>query len=349
MDPAEPQPDALYRRIRAIGERARGKRGPADARYALRLKVSAQIAEVVGKALLLFVHGPYGWLGGFAALTYYFSVESHLNHSVMHGAFVGLPGAEKLDPTGYETFAVPFRSKTWGRVHAIHHQHPSLSDEDPDAGHPNTRVHRDQPVLRFQRLRLVLGFLFVFECWALDYDRFLKRTGRLSQGDRGELRKFLLFVGYHYVALTVVAALVGAAWPLVLLAAVLANVLRNIMFVVLQTACSVGHRVSTVHDRASCKKSRDEWVRFQVETSKNFRLRRWWQPFCGGLDRHIEHHLFPELPTTRLTEVRLEVQRVCHEHQVGYQEFPSVWASMDDSMSYLWRRATPELEHQLEP
>jgi len=40
---------------------------------------------------------------------------------------------------------------------------------------------------------------------------------------------------------------------------------------------------------------------------------------CGGLDRQIEHHLFPKLAPARLREVAPAVRRACEEHGVAYR------------------------------
>jgi linoleoyl-CoA desaturase len=39
---------------------------------------------------------------------------------------------------------------------------------------------------------------------------------------------------------------------------------------------------------------------------------------CGGLDRQIEHHLFPRLPPNRLREIAPRVRAVCEAHGVRY-------------------------------
>jgi fatty acid desaturase len=38
-----------------------------------------------------------------------------------------------------------------------------------------------------------------------------------------------------------------------------------------------------------------------------------------GLDRQIEHHLFPTLPPARLREIAPEVRAICERHGVAYK------------------------------
>ncbi|HEY8073476.1 MAG TPA: fatty acid desaturase, partial [Labilithrix sp.] len=46
---------------------------------------------------------------------------------------------------------------------------------------------------------------------------------------------------------------------------------------------------------------------------------------CGGLDRQIEHHLFPKLAPERLREVAPAVRAACDAHGVRYRT--GSWAS----------------------
>ena len=52
-----------------------------------------------------------------------------------------------------------------------------------------------------------------------------------------------------------------------------------------------------------------------------------WRVLCGGLDRHIEHHLYPNLPPNRLHALSPEIRALCRAESVGYSEYSSFWAS----------------------
>ncbi len=57
----------------------------------------------------------------------------------------------------------------------------------------------------------------------------------------------------------------------------------------------------------------------QVESANNFEVSRPVSILCGGLDRQIEHHLFPTLPPPRLREIAPEVRAVCERWGVEYK------------------------------
>jgi fatty acid desaturase len=42
--------------------------------------------------------------------------------------------------------------------------------------------------------------------------------------------------------------------------------------------------------------------------------------FFGGLNNHIEHHLYPNIPSMRLSKARKIVRSYCHEHGLIYRE-----------------------------
>ena len=168
--------------IQDLGRRARAEVGAPDLALLKRLKLSAGFAQVCGRAILCLASGPWSWLLGMLSLGYYFAVEAQLNHSIMHGAYAGIPGAGRFTPSRYESLALPFQSRTWGDAHRLHHAEPSLLDLDPDTVHPLFRIHSSQEWRPWHRFNTFLGALLTFEIWAFDYDRFLKRTGNRPGG-----------------------------------------------------------------------------------------------------------------------------------------------------------------------
>jgi linoleoyl-CoA desaturase len=302
------------------------------------MKWSCRIAELVGRLMLHFVAGPWGWLAGTFCVAYQLSAEAQLNHTIMHGAYVGVPGASRFVPSRYETIAIPFRSKTWRDAHRIHHLHPSILELDPDTVHPLFRMHATQGRRWWHRFNAFIGAFFTFEHWAFDYDAFLKRTGHRARGDRGELVKLGAYVAYQLVLFPLLA---GPRWLPVLAAGLVAIIVRNLVFTALQTGSSVGHEVSTRHALGAC----DDRLKFQIETSKNFVLRGVLLTICGGLDRHIEHHLWPHLPPLRLHALSREVKAACEEQGIRYVEYPSLRASLRDSISYLHQNSLSPEEH----
>jgi NADPH-dependent stearoyl-CoA 9-desaturase len=326
--------DIFIAKIKDLGRKAHSDLGAKDLRLFKRLKLSSITTQILGRLILNFISGPWAWITGMGMVAYSLSVEAQMNHSVMHGAFEKIDGADRFVPEKYETLAIPFQSKTWGDAHRIHHSNPSLMDLDPDTIHPLIRVHKDTPWRPWHIFNTFLGAIFVFECWAFDYDGFLKNSGNREKSDRGEIRKFLLYISYQYILFPVLA---GHRWAPVLAANIGAAIIRNLVFIALQTGSSVGSKVSTLHHRNYGKKTPMEWYRFQIESSKNYILGKYWKNIFGGLDRHIEHHLFPNLPPNRLHAISPELRELCKQNSINYEEHSSLMTSFGDSLSYLWK------------
>jgi linoleoyl-CoA desaturase len=341
MSGAELKSEGLAAELGALGREARSELGVVEVRRFDRLRKLSRLAEALGRTLLITPSGPLGFCSGVFALTFHLGLEAQLNHSVMHGAYAGLPGASHLDPKRYETLALPMRSETWRIAHKLHHAEPSVLGRDPDTVHPLFRVHDSQRWRPWHLLNPVLGGLFVFECWAFDYDALLKQRGLRRRGDRSELSKLLRFWLYQFALFAMVAFAAGFDWHRTLWGTLFAVVARNYVFVALQTGSSVGDGISTWHANVSRRPQGDAWYRFQIETSKNYPLPAWATLICGGLDRHIEHHLWPNLPPERLRAISPRVKSLCERHGVRYVEHRSALASYADSFRYLLRLARP--------
>jgi fatty acid desaturase len=76
----------------------------------------------------------------------------------------------------------------------------------------------------------------------------------------------------------------------------------------------------------------------QVVTTRNLPDSRMLAHLCMGLNTHIEHHLFGNLPATRLAEARKITRRHCLSHGVPYLEF-SVRQAFSELQRYNRRMA----------
>ena len=70
-------------------------------------------------------------------------------------------------------------------------------------------------------------------------------------------------------------------------------------------------------------------------TTRNLGGSRCADIFFGGMNNHIEHHLFPSIPSARLRQARPIVQAFCHRHGITYRKTK-------------WRHALREVFHYLD-
>lgn len=63
------------------------------------------------------------------------------------------------------------------------------------------------------------------------------------------------------------------------------------------------------------------WVEKQIEMSGNISVHPRWDWYWGGLNLHIEHHLFPRMPREHYRKVAGRVRReLCEKHRISYKE-----------------------------
>lgn len=63
-----------------------------------------------------------------------------------------------------------------------------------------------------------------------------------------------------------------------------------------------------------------DWYRLQVYCNINIQNPIWLDWFHGGLNFHIEHHLYPRMPRNRFRETSARVREVCQEVGIVYDE-----------------------------
>ncbi|MDA1337648.1 MAG: fatty acid desaturase, partial [bacterium] len=71
-----------------------------------------------------------------------------------------------------------------------------------------------------------------------------------------------------------------------------------------------------------------EFILRQVLTSRNIQVPKFLRILFGGLDRQIEHHLFPWASEIELGSIQKEVKKFCRENNISYTEtgfFGSMW------------------------
>jgi delta8-fatty-acid desaturase len=63
-------------------------------------------------------------------------------------------------------------------------------------------------------------------------------------------------------------------------------------------------------------------LRFQLATTRNMTTAWWDSWFHGGLEKQVEHHLFPQLPRHRLHDAVPRVRSLAAKHGIPYMEIP---------------------------
>ncbi|HTX26611.1 MAG TPA: acyl-CoA desaturase [Streptosporangiaceae bacterium] len=202
----------------------------------------------------------------------------------------------------------------WVPKHNAHHAHPNEIGRDPDIGGGAAMAGSDAPggrsigswLARWQApLFFPLMLLRSSGMHALGIKRLVRRRDRAS-------------------AVEASLILLHAALYLTVLLLVLSP-LRAVAFIAVQQAVfslylgisfAPNHKAMPIIESGTTA----GFARRQVVTARNIRG-GWFTTFMlGGLNRQIEHHLFPSMPRPNLRRVQGLVREFCIATDLGYSE-----------------------------
>jgi fatty acid desaturase len=326
---------ALCQDLDAVKERALARIGPEDVAHVHRMNRFSRAMEVLGRVLIHFSPEPISFLVGVVALWLHKQLQAtEIGHTALHGAYDKLPGAEGFAARKFR-WDTPIDEESWRHGHNVrHHGNTNIYGRDPDVHFGPVRLTDKTPWSRQNRWQLpfALAVLFPFFGFVIN----LHVTG-LADAYTGEgrphavlpdtskesvhaawmkaLRKYVPYYLYNFVLFP---ALAGPFFWKVLLGNWLAETMRDVYSAATIFCGHVGHDVASFPEGARAA-GRGQWYAMQIESANNFEVSRPVSILCGGLDRQIEHHLFPMLPPPRLREIAPEVRAICERHGVEYR------------------------------
>lgn len=324
--------------IDAVKKRVAAQIGDEDARYINNLGRVTRGLEIVGRLLIHFSPEPVTWTLGVLAL----GVQQHLGtveigHTVLHGAFDRVKGAEKYKARAY-TMPSPLDEACWRTEHNTrHHAHTSIVGKDPDLGGESHRHSDYLPWIENHKLQHWFTALVIFPN-AVPFlhfavtgllDNFFLRTQGSAERNAAAVEPFRAsakvalkkFGKYAFKNYVVFPALAGPMFWKVMLGNYAASTVRDIATAASFLPNHVGPDTPT-YAPGTRPMNRGHWYAMQIEATNNFAVSRLVSIFAGGTDKHIEHHLFPTFPTERLRQVAPEVRAICEKYGVRYRELP---------------------------
>ena len=307
--------------ISSLGER--------DAEY-IRNTIRFQRGMEMGGRLLLLVgsRNRTAWAVGAAALGVSKIVENmELGHNIMHGQWDWMNDPE-IHSTTWEWDNVG-ASEHWKQTHNyLHHKYTNILGMDDDVGYGVLRVTRDQRWMPYYYGNLAYNtvLMLLFQ-WGVGIQHL--ELGKVAKGrdDRSETRRKLeVFarkatrqVLKDYV---LYPTLSGKGWKSTMTANMTANVMRNIWT---NAVIFCGHFPDGAEKftrRDTENETRGQWYLRQMLGSANITGGPIMDFMTGNLSYQIEHHLYPDMASNRLTEAAVRVRQVCEEYDLPYDAGP---------------------------
>jgi len=318
------QADAFGAELDAIKERVMADLGQRDADHIRRVIKTQRALEVGGRALLFAGIFPPAWLAGTAMLGISKILDNmEIGHNIMHGQYDWMRDPSIRGQEFEWDTACP--ADQWRHSHNyMHHTHTNIVGMDRDIGYGILRMSEDQPWKPYFLGNPVYAFLLMVlfqygvALHELETERI--RSGEIRLADKREIlqqiwhktRKQAL---KDYVAFPLLA---GPFAPFVFTGNLTANLMRNVWsyMIIFCGHFPDGTQVFTVEETQG--ESRGMWYFRQVLGSANLTGGKLFHLLSGHLSHQIEHHLFPDMPAQRYSEIASEVQEICRRYGIPY-------------------------------
>ena len=308
--------EELGRELDALRQEVLGSRGASDAAYIRKVIKAQRWLEMGSRGVLLFSLFPPAWLVGTAGLSVAKIIENmEIGHNVMHGQWDWMRDPKIHSTTWEWDNASP--SEFWKHSHnQLHHTYTNVIGRDNDLGYGIMRVDEDQrwvPSYLGQPLYNFLNML-VFEYGIAAYDlelgAYVKGRGKDKETFRRDVRTVLRKIGRQARRDYVIHPLLsGPSFFHTLGANAVANLVRNVWT---HSVIMCGHFPEGVETFAKSSiegETRGEWYVRQMIGSANISGSKAMHFMTGNLSHQIEHHLFPDLPSSRYAEIAPRIQR----------------------------------------
>ncbi|MCU4610423.1 acyl-CoA desaturase [Acinetobacter ursingii] len=336
------QVEEFGRRVEEIRREVMDNLGEADAKYIYKIRNFVRYSEIASRGMLMFGGWiPPVWLVGTGLLGISKIVENmELGHNVMHGQFDWL-NDPSLNGANYDWDTIA-TGDDWKHTHNyVHHTYTNIVGKDHDVGYGLLRVSEQQKWEPRFLLNVPMAMqLMVFFEWYVGAqnlhleDAIVYKTKSWKEvwKDSAKLRKKVVRqVGKDYVFFPLIAG--PNAIP-VFLGNAVANVIRSLWSSAVIFNGHFTEDAETFEEDNTETETRAQWYLRQIRGSSNFSGTQGLHILSGNLSHQIEHHLFPDMPANRYSEVAPKIKALCEEYGVNYNEanfmkqFWSVWVRL---------------------
>jgi NADPH-dependent stearoyl-CoA 9-desaturase len=318
--------DALGRELDAIRANIEDSLGAKDAAYIRRTIRFQRMLDVAARLVIGCSRTRRGWLLGTTTLALAKSIENmEIGHNVGHGQWDWMNDPEIHSSTWEWDMAG--LSSQWRYSHNYtHHVYTNVLGMDDDMGFGIMRITRDErwkPAHLVQPLRNIL-LAAIFE-WGIALHGLHSAHERATDDSaRSAASKAMKAKIAHQVAKDYVLfpALSGRRWRRTLTANASANLIRNLWAYVVIFCGHFPDGAEKFEPDVVNNESKPEWYLRQMLGSANFDAGRVLAFLSGNLCYQIEHHLFPDLPSNRLSQIAHEVRALCDKYDLPYTTGP---------------------------
>jgi NADPH-dependent stearoyl-CoA 9-desaturase len=319
----------LGKELDAIRQRILDERGEQDAAYIRKVIATQRKLELGSRAVLLVSMFPPAWILGTIGLSVAKILENmEIGHNVMHGQWDWMRDP-KIHSTTWEWDNVSPASQ-WKHSHnQVHHNYTNVVGKDNDLGYGIMRVDEDQRWVPFYLGQPLWSFVnacffeYGIAAYDLELGKNLRKGRHKDPAFRARAKEVLVKIRKQVTKDYVVhPVLSGPSFVSTLTANFTANLVRNLWT---NSVILCGHfpsGVQTFERRSIVGETKGEWYLRQMLGSANISGSKALHIMTGNLSHQVEHHLFPDLPSSRYAEIAVEVRDVFERYGLTYVTGP---------------------------
>jgi fatty acid desaturase len=327
------QIEQLGKEFDAIHDEVFAELGDRDRKYITSMIEMHRRVLVASRIVLFFSRYKPAWVVGTTGLSFAKILENmEIGHNVMHGQWDWMNDPDIHSSTwDWDTAST---KEAWKHSHNfVHHTYTNILGKDKDLGYDIMRIDPHQkwhPVYLAQPFYNAL--LMAFFEWGValhDLDLEAYRKGQKSKDEiakemKGIWGKARLQIVKDYIAFPAVSALAfrKRGFKATFWANFTANIVRNLWA---HSIIFCGHFPDQTYVFTQ-EEVEDEtrggfYVR-QLLGAANIEGSPFFHVLSGNLGYQVEHHLYPDMPSTRYAEIAPRVRDICERYELPYNTGP---------------------------
>jgi NADPH-dependent stearoyl-CoA 9-desaturase len=317
--------------------------GESDARYIRSMITFHRRLALLSRIVLIGSRYKPLWLLGTAGLSVAKILENmEIGHNVMHGQWDWMNDPNIHSSTWDWDTASP--AAAWKHSHNyVHHTFTNVIGKDNDVGYEIMRVDARQPwkpVYLLQPLYNILLMTF-FEYGValhdLDFDK-IKKGEKSKKQVLDELKaigaKIRRQVLKDYI---VYPALSGKHYKSTMKANAVANIVRNLWSHAIIFCGHFPDQTFMFTEEEVENETRGGWYVRQLIGAANIDGGPFFHVMAGNLSFQVEHHLYPDMPSSRYQQIAPRVKAICEKYELPYNTGPlrKQWGTVQRTIARL--------------
>lgn len=317
--------EAIGREFDAIHDEVFNSLGDRDADYIRSVIALHRQLALLSRAILLGSRYKPAWLLGTAVLGIAKILENmEIGHNVMHGQWDWMQDP-RINSASWDWDAAS-TPEAWKHSHNyVHHTFTNIRGKDKDLGYEIMRIDPHQkwhPIYLLQPIyNLLLAAFFEWGVAAHDLDLEAIRAGTKSKTQvlremRGMGGKAWRQIVKDYIAFPLLSGPKG--FTKTLAANFTANIIRNVWSYAIIFCGHFPDQCYTFREDEVENETRGGFYIRQLLGAANIEGSPIFHVLSGNLGYQVEHHIFPDMPSSRYSQIAPKVKDICERYGLPY-------------------------------